>query len=58
MNAASNKGGAWGFSLRSLTKLKFTKAADGSTLLAFIVRSIEDNHPEARYAGGGGDVES
>lgn len=48
MNASTRNGGAWGFTLHGLAKLKMTKGTDGSSLLSFIVQTIEKQAPDAR----------
>mmetsp|Transcript_29654 Transcript_29654/g.52917 ORF Transcript_29654/g.52917 Transcript_29654/m.52917 type:complete len:1066 (-) Transcript_29654:1092-4289(-) len=47
MNGISTRGGAYGFSIAFLTKLKDTRGEGGVNLLEFIVRFLKSKHSEA-----------
>lgn len=46
LNATGIKGGAYGFKISSINKLVDTKAADGTTLLHFVERTVSSRFPE------------
>ena len=46
LNATGVKGGAYGFRISSINKLVDTKAADGTTLLHFVERTVSRAFPE------------
>ena len=47
MNGTSNRGGAYGFTVDSLTKIVDMKGQDGrTTLLDYIIKFCEASHPE------------
>jgi len=48
LNAENRKGGAFGFEITTLNKLKNTKGNDKSTLLDFLVDLVQTKYPEAR----------
>lgn len=47
LNTGSKNGGAYGFKLNSLGKLRSTKGTDGTNLLEFIVQYTKKSHPKA-----------